>query len=159
MSRPPRTANVPLLRPGEDILACVFATRDGDRIVYDPAALVYHHRRALFGAHLRQIWNYGRFRGDFLRRFDRSLGYAPYAVPAFFVLAHAIVLPLAARKRSRRVAGAAMGAYAVLVASSAVREARIARVNPFLVASGIYATHLTCGAATLVGWLRGRSGD
>ena len=144
--------------PGEDILACVFATRNGDRIVYDPAALVYHHRRALFGAHLRQVWNYGRFRGHYLRRFDHSLGSAPYAVPALFVLAHAIVLPLAARKNSRAAAAAAIGAYALLVAGSALREARIARVNPLLVAAGMYATHLTYGGATIAGWLRGRSG-
>ena len=47
--------------PGEDILMCMFAARDGARIVYDPAILVYHHRRSAFAAHLRQVWAYGGF--------------------------------------------------------------------------------------------------
>ena len=54
--------------PGEDILLCMFAARDGARIVYDPAALVFHHLRTVFSAHLLQVWSYGRFRGYILRR-------------------------------------------------------------------------------------------
>ena len=145
--------------PGEDILACVFATRNGDRIVYDPEALVYHHRRDLFAPHVKQVWNYGRFRGDFLRRFDRTWRDAPYFVPAAFVAAHAVLLPLAMRKRSRGSALAAIGTYAVLVALSAVREARVARADPLLVAAGIYVTHMTYGTGTISGWLRGRARD
>lgn len=145
--------------PGEDILACVFATRNGDRIVYDPEALVYHHRRDLFAPHMKQVWNYGRFRGDFLRRFDRTWRDAPYFVPAAFVAAHAVLLPLAMRKRSRGPALAAIGTYAVLVALSAVREAGVARADPLLVAAGIYVTHMTYGTGTISGWLRGRARD
>ena len=87
--------------PGEDILLCMFASRNGARIVYDPTALVYHHRRTVFAAHLRQVWNYGRFRGFFLRRLSASPRYRVYAIPAAFVLAHAVLLAAYARWRLR----------------------------------------------------------
>ena len=140
--------------PGEDILTCHFAMRDGSRIAYDPAILVYHHRRAVFGPHLRQVWSYGRFRGFFMRRFARSWRHAPYTVPAAFVLAHAALPTLLANRRSRPPTLLALGAYAALVTWSAVREARAARANPWLVACGIYLTHLAYGAGFIAGALR-----
>jgi glycosyltransferase involved in cell wall biosynthesis len=141
--------------PGEDTLACLFATRHGERIVYDPAVRVYHHRRAVFAAHLRQVWSYGRFRGFFLRRYGRSPRYAPYAAPAAFLIAHAGLLAAILRSRSRRPALAVAGVYAALVAGSALREARAAGTNPWLVGAGIYLTHIVYGYASIVGWLRG----
>jgi glycosyltransferase involved in cell wall biosynthesis len=141
--------------PGEDTLACLLAARNGERIVYDPAALVYHHRRAVFAAHLRQVWKYGRFRGFFLRRFGRSPRQAVYAVPAAFVLAHAGLLAALVRPPLRRPAFLAAGTYTALVAWSAQREARAARTNPWLVGAGIYLTHLVYGCASIVGWLCG----
>jgi GT2 family glycosyltransferase len=140
--------------PGEDILLCMFASRDGARIVYDPAALVYHHRRALFGGHLRQVWSYGRFRGFFLRRLSTSRHDAIYAVPAVFVLAHAAVLAAPLRPRLRAPALVGALGYGAIVAWSALRAAKAERANPWLVASGIYLTHMTYGLGTIVGWVR-----
>jgi glycosyltransferase involved in cell wall biosynthesis len=146
--------------PGEDTLVCLFATRDGKRIVYDPAVLVYHHRRAVFAAHLRQVWSYGRFRGFFLRRFGRSPRYFAHGIPAAFVLAHAGVLAALTRPCVRGPALATAGAYAALVAWSGLREGRAARANPWLVSAGIYLSHLVYGYASIVGWLLGvPSGD
>ena len=139
--------------PGEDTLVCLFATRDGRRIVYDPAVLVYHHRRA-FAAHLRQVWSYGRFRGFFLRRFGSPRS-AAYLAPAAFVLAHAGLLAAIRRPRLRGPALAAAGAYAALVAWSVIREGRAAPANPWLVGAGIYLSHLVYGWASIVGWLAG----
>jgi hypothetical protein len=141
--------------PGEDILLCMFAARDGARIVYDPTALVYHHRRAVFAGHLRQVWAYGRFRGFFLRRLSTARSDATYAVPATFVLGHALLLAALGRPRWRFAAGFIVGVYAALVVWEAVRAARAERADPWLVAAGIYLTHLTYGAGTIVGWLRG----
>jgi GT2 family glycosyltransferase len=138
--------------PGEDILACMFAARDGARIVYDPAALVYHHRRAVFAPHLRQVWNYGHFRGHFLHRLSTSRNDAVYAVPAAFVIAHAGLLAALTQPKLRAPALLAATGYAALVARSAVRAARAERANPWLVAAGIYLTHLTYGAGTIAGW-------
>jgi glycosyltransferase involved in cell wall biosynthesis len=141
--------------PGEDILTCLHATRSGERIVYDPAVLVYHHRRSLFAPHLVQVWSYGVFRGVFLRRFARSRRNVAYAAPAAFVLAHAALLGALAVPRLRGPALAAIGAYVALLARSAVREARLANANPWLVGAGIYLTHVTYGSGSIAGWLRG----
>jgi len=143
--------------PGEDILTCVEATREGGRIVYEPAALVYHHRRELFGPHLTQVWRYGLFRGSFLRRERPSWSSGAYAVPAAFVLAHLPLAALGARRRTRGAALAAVAGYAALVAIEAVREGRAARANGWAVAAGIYLTHLAYGAGSIVGFVR--SGD
>ena len=143
--------------PGEDILVCLAATQDGSRIVYDPEALVYHHRRKLFAPHLRQVWAYGYFRGHFLHHVDHSPHTAAYFAPTAFVLAHGLVLPLLARRRGRNAALLAIGAYAAAVTVSAVAESRAAKTNPLFVATGIYLTHLTYGAATITGWLRWRA--
>jgi GT2 family glycosyltransferase len=141
--------------PGEDILLCMFAARDGARIIYDPTALVYHHRRAVFTGHLKQVWAYGRFRGFYLRKLSTSRSDATYAVPAAFVLGHGLLLAALARRRWRLAAGLITGIYVALVAWEAVRGARAERADPWLVAAGIYLTHLTYGAGTIVGWLRG----
>jgi cellulose synthase/poly-beta-1,6-N-acetylglucosamine synthase-like glycosyltransferase len=139
--------------PGEDILTCIEATRDGSRIVYDPAVLVYHHRRALFAAHVRQVWRYGVFRGSFLRRFGRWPRNAAYAAPAAFALAHAAAAGALTQPRLRAPVVLAAGAYALLVARSALHEAHLARANPWLVGAGIYLTHITYGSASIVGFL------
>lgn len=141
--------------PGEDILLCMFAARDGARIVYDPTALVYHHRRAVFAAHLHQVWSYGRFRGFFLRRLSTSKQDGVYAIPAAFVLAHAGLFAALTRSRLRGAAYFAAGVYTALIAVSALRAARAERANPWLVLTGIYLTHVTYGTGTIVGWLRG----
>jgi GT2 family glycosyltransferase len=141
--------------PGEDLVACRLARSGGGRIVYDPAALVYHHRRALFAGHLRQVASYARFRGADVRRNGLAPGEATFAVPAAFVLAHVPVAAALASRRTRRLAVAAIGLYAAAVAVSAAREARAVHANPGLVALGIYLTHLAYGGAFIAGWLRG----
>lgn len=73
--------------PGEDTILCrdiVFDRKK--RIVYDPWALVYHHRRSLFLPHLRQIGRYGLHRGYFAKRFPQTSLRLSYLVPSLFVL-------------------------------------------------------------------------
>jgi GT2 family glycosyltransferase len=140
--------------PGEDIIACRLARRDGRRIVYDPAALVYHHRRALFAGHLRQVASYARFRGADVRRNGIAPGETAFLVPAAFVLAHVPLAAALAFGRTRRRAAGAAGLYVAAVAVSAVREARAVRANPWLVALGIYLSHIAYGWALIASWLR-----
>ncbi len=65
--------------PGEDTKLCLDLTKKlGKKIIYDPAVLVFHHRRAIFTPHLRQIRGYGLHRGYFakvLPETSRRLGY------------------------------------------------------------------------------------
>ena len=72
--------------PGEDTLLCEdIVWKAKRRIVYDPWTLVYHHRRPLFAAHLRQLGRYGFHRGYFVKRFPATSCRLSYFVPTLFV--------------------------------------------------------------------------
>ena len=71
--------------PGEDTLLCKDILDNWKRIVYDPWVVVYHHRRPLFGAHLRQLGRYGFHRGYFCKRFPSNSLRLSYFVPTAFV--------------------------------------------------------------------------
>ena len=69
--------------PGEDTLLCRdIVVGRGLRIVYDPFAVVYHHRRKLFLPHLRQVGRYGLHRGYFAKRFPETSRRLSYMLPS-----------------------------------------------------------------------------
>ncbi len=70
--------------PGEDTLLCKDIIDSWKRIVYDPWVVVFHHRRPLFAAHLRQLGRYGFHRGYFCKRFPSNSLRLSYFVPTFF---------------------------------------------------------------------------
>jgi cellulose synthase/poly-beta-1,6-N-acetylglucosamine synthase-like glycosyltransferase len=73
--------------PGEDTILCSdIVYGRGKRIVYDPWVQVCHHRRPLFGPHLRQIGRYALHRGHFAKRFPATSLRLSYLVPSLFVL-------------------------------------------------------------------------
>ena len=81
--------------PGEDTLLCrAIVCARGKRIVYDPWTIVYHHRRPLFGPHLRQLGRYAFHRGYFVKRFPENSLHLSYFVPTLFAL-YALLLGLA----------------------------------------------------------------
>ncbi|MFC2149498.1 glycosyltransferase [Candidatus Auribacterota bacterium] len=72
--------------PGEDTVLCLKITKDlGKKIVYEPGALVYHHRRSLFKGHLKQIANYAKHRGYFVKKYPATSFRLSYFVPSLFV--------------------------------------------------------------------------
>lgn len=73
--------------PGEDTKLCLDLTKKlGKKIIYDPQVLVYHHRRALFIPHLRQIHGYGLHRGHFARILPETSRRLGYFLPSLFFL-------------------------------------------------------------------------
>ena len=73
--------------PGEDTILCLKLTHElGKRIVYDPEVRVFHHRRNIFGPHLRQVRSYALHRGFFARKFPRTSLRVGYFVPSAFTL-------------------------------------------------------------------------
>jgi len=141
--------------PGEDTKLCMLLTKaDGKRIVYEPRAAVYHHRRALFWAHFRQVWNYAVHRGFFAKRYPETSLRAAYFVPSAFLVANiafAALLPIAAARTMLLLLAAL---YAAAVVSSAFWARRSHAANPFVVSIGIYLTHLTYGFGFLFGLSR-----
>lgn len=72
--------------PGEDTKLCLDITRkQNKKIIYEPEALVYHHRRALFKPHLKQIWSYAVHRGFFSKKFPETSFRISYFLPTLFV--------------------------------------------------------------------------
>ena len=80
--------------PGEDTILCLDVVRRGHEMVYDPFAIVFHHRRPLFGPHLRQVGRYAHHRGFFCRKFPQTSLRFSYMVPSLFVLG-AVLGPVA----------------------------------------------------------------
>lgn len=73
--------------PGEDTKLCLDITKRLKRkIVYDPQVVVYHHRRALFVPHLRQIISYALHRGYFVKRYPETSAKITYFLPSILVL-------------------------------------------------------------------------
>ncbi len=73
--------------PGEDTILCMKLTHElGKRIVYDPDVRVNHHRRNIFGPHLRQIKSYALHRGFFARKFPQTSLRPAYFVPSMFAV-------------------------------------------------------------------------
>lgn len=73
--------------PGEDTILCAdIVHRLHKRLVYDPWVAVAHHRRPLFGPHLRQIGRYALHRGYFARRFPNTSRRIGYMIPSLFVI-------------------------------------------------------------------------
>lgn len=73
--------------PGEDTKLCLdLTTKLSKKIIYDPAVLVYHHRRPIFKAHLLQIGRYGVHRGFFAKDLPKTSRRVSYFLPSLFAL-------------------------------------------------------------------------
>ncbi len=73
--------------PGEDTFFCLKIVRDLKmKIVYEPDAIVYHHRREVYRGHLRQIISYALHRGYFVKRFPETSLRLAYFLPSLLVL-------------------------------------------------------------------------
>ncbi len=73
------------LLAGEDTRLCFDLINRGFKVLYSPTVIVYHHRRRVFLAFARQLFNYGFFRGKQLT--NRQVRHGWYLVPTFFFAA------------------------------------------------------------------------
>lgn len=141
--------------PGEDTLLCLdLVHTHGGRLLYEPRAVVLHHRRPLFRPHWRQVGRYALHRGLFARRFPATSRRVAYWVPSLFLLglvggaaAAAFIPPL------RLVYGAALAAYLGISLLAAASRHPAAWAAVWL---GIVTTHLVYGARFLQGFFLGR---
>lgn len=65
---------------GEDTYICLKMNPYG-RMIYEPKAIVYHHRRPLFYSHIKQIINVGIHRGYFFKKYPETSRQAFYLLP------------------------------------------------------------------------------
>lgn len=134
--------------PGEDTKLCLDLIKMGKKIVYDPQVLVYHHRRAVFRPHLKQISRYALRRGHFARIFPETSFRAGYLIPSLFayglIFGGIIIFFIPFIKYLYLLV---VAAYFLLIVLSSV-EVLIKEKKPYLavlVGLAIFATHLTYG--------------
>lgn len=73
--------------PGEDTVLCLDLTRKlGKKILYHPSIIVFHHRRAIFIPHLRQLGRYAKMRGLFVKKYPATSARPGYFLPTLFLL-------------------------------------------------------------------------
>jgi GT2 family glycosyltransferase len=143
--------------PGEDTKLCLEITRTlGMKIVYAPDVVVYHHRRALFAGHLKQVRSYSQHRGYFVKRFPATSLRPSYFLPTLLVaglVAGALLSVLVPFIAPLYLAGVSV--YLVAALASAAMATKGWRLT-ILVASGIIATHLVYGIWFVLGLLSPR---
>jgi GT2 family glycosyltransferase len=139
--------------PGEDTKLCLEITkRQGEKILYAPDVVVYHHRRALFKPHLRQIWSYAVHRGYFVKKFPETSFRLSYFLPSFFVAGIVVGLGLSLMYPVfQYIYVPAIIAYllAALATGLKTKDSRMA----LFVAVGIALTHIYYGVGFVVGLL------
>lgn len=73
--------------PGEDTKLCLDIVKKlNGKILYDPALIVYHHRREGLWRHIKQVAGYGLHRGFFAKRYPETSLRFKYFVPSLFFL-------------------------------------------------------------------------
>jgi glycosyltransferase involved in cell wall biosynthesis/Tfp pilus assembly protein PilF len=73
--------------PGEDTVLCLKIVKElKKKIVYDPDAAVFHHRRELFVPHLKQVKSYALHRGFFVKKYPETSRKLCYFVPSVFAV-------------------------------------------------------------------------
>jgi len=74
--------------PGDDTFLCFKLKKTGKKMMYVPKMVVWHHRRAGFFLHLKQVGSYGLHRGYFARHYPETSFRLKFLVPSallFFV--------------------------------------------------------------------------
>jgi hypothetical protein len=150
--------------PGEDTVACLKIVHEkGLRIRYVPGALVRHHRRPMFGGHLRQLNRYARHRGFFMKHFPQTSLRPSYFAPTALLLWCLLGwLPALAWPVWMALWAASLGVYAALAALEAARltlgappQKRGLKLWAW-VWGGQVATHLSYGFNLVLGLLAAR---
>ena len=137
-------------------MLCADLQRAGHTLWYEPRVVVWHHRRPLFGPHLRQIGRYALHRGYFARRVGLNSRRLSYLLPTLFLLGLVLGAPLACLTPWLAVPYLSVIAlYLLLTLGDALLEAPTLRQAPAYWA-GVVLTHLWYGARFLHGLLAAR---
>lgn len=137
--------------PGEDTKLCLdILQKAKKKILYDPEILVYHHRRKVFGEHLKQVTNYAKHRGYFAKKLPETSLKLAYFIPSLFTLGLVAGPVLSAFFPVLwYVYGIIIGIYVILVLVS-IRKAENIKIWG-LAAIGIFLTHIGYGICFIRG--------
>ncbi len=135
--------------PGEDTKLCHdLNNKYPQSIIYDPALVVYHHRRPGLLQHLRQVGAYGLHRGYFVKHYPETSLKLKYFLPALFLI-FIIIGALLSLIDPFFLMIYLFGWLAYFLAlAKAIRDIRRSEKNPLVIANAVYyilLTHLTYG--------------
>jgi len=146
--------------PGEDTKLCHdLVYQLSKKIIYDPKVLVYHHRREIFGPHLKQIGRYAIHRGHFARILPKTSLRIGYPMPTFFVLGLifgfflSLVHPI-----FKLLYFSAIGVYLILLLATTI-QVYLKEKNlglALLVIPSIFITHVVYGVLFIKGFFTPR---
>ncbi len=136
--------------PGEDTLLSLELGRFGVKMLEAKDVLVYHHRRPLFKAHLKQISKFGLHRGFFFKKFPENSRKLTYMLPSLMVL-YIIAMSTASLVNSfmMEIFMASLGIYLLITLIGALHAKEPKLI--ILTWVGIILTHLIYGAFYLLG--------
>ena len=132
--------------PGEDTKLCLAITNHlGKSIVYEPRAVVYHHRRNLFNGHLKQVASYALHRGFFVKRFPETSRMPTYFLPSLWLTGLIAGFPMLFFPIFRELYIAGISLYLLLVLLSSAQVAFPNIPLTALAALGTVITHAVYG--------------
>ena len=150
--------------PGEDTLLCKDIIDSGKRIVYDPWVVVNHHRRKLFGPHLRQLGRYAFHRGYFVKRYPSNSLRLSYFIPSLFVAylaalgVFAAVVPFIPRLNVMTwVVSAALAPLAFYLFLLALTTVSRSLLTWFLTMAAVFTSHVVYGIKFIQGLLAAKA--
>lgn len=140
--------------PGEDTLMCLAIKKLGKKLVEASDVVVYHHRRALFKPHLRQVSRFGEHRGFFAKRFPENSVKLTYFFPSLLLLS-VVVGAVLSVFFSPFAYVMLLGVVAYLVLSLVAAALQVTSVKMvFSVWLGIMVTHIVYGFFFLSGLVK-----
>jgi cellulose synthase/poly-beta-1,6-N-acetylglucosamine synthase-like glycosyltransferase len=140
--------------PGEDTLMCLAIKRLGKKLIESSEVVVYHHRRSLFGPHLKQVSRFGEHRGFFAKRFPENSLKLTYFLPSLLVLSLFVGI-LLSFLFSFLAFVVVLGIVAYLALSLIAAVLQVKRANLILLVwSGIVVTHIVYGLSFLSGLVK-----
>jgi len=136
--------------PGEDTLMCLGIKKMGFKMLEVPDVVVYHHRKALFMPHIKQISRFGLHRGFFVKKFPENSLKFTYFIPSLFVLYLLLGGILSIFSQTlRSLFVSSLVAYLILAFIGALHAKKLKLI--FLTWLGIIITHIVYGISFLIG--------
>jgi cellulose synthase/poly-beta-1,6-N-acetylglucosamine synthase-like glycosyltransferase len=136
---------------GEDTLLCLKLIQHGE-ILYDPRAIVYHHRREFPGQLLKQIAGVGLHRGYFFKKYpetSRSIFYLlPTALTVSFLFA---IFLLIIYPTLFLLPFSFLFLLVILIGAVSVYNHKTSLVEAITASLGIVITHITYGVYFIKG--------
>lgn len=140
--------------PGEDTeLVLNLINNTKGKVLYAGDVIVFHHRRALFRSHLKQIYGYGRQRGFFAKILPETSRRLTYFIPSIFVLYIFSLILMLFLDNVNSVFLLGLYIYIFLILISSIKNKRV-QYFPLLVL-GILSTHIIYGLSFFVGFIFG----